>query len=379
MSFTKKVTARNLFRYKQRLLMTVIGIAVCTGLIVTGFGIRQGITGSAELQFTQIYRYDMQATLDTDLNKTAIKALKGKVDQTDNMKSTLFTYTTNGTAKGGNTGEQDFYLVVPENKDSLKTYIALTDGDKPFHLTDSGVVITEQLSKLIHKNAGDAMNITVDGKTVKVEIAAVTRHYIQHYIYMSPAYYQKTMGSELKFNRFYGMLKDTSSTAEDNTTKVLTGMRHIESTSYKNRVHFDYSTSMSSINSVIVILIVSAGVLAFVVIYNLINININERKRELATIKLLGFYNKELAAYIYKENTILTIIGALSGIVVGIVMNRVVLTVVETSGMMFLKTISPIYLIYSVLITMGFSLIVNLFMYREFGKIDMIESLKSVE
>ena len=379
MSFTQKVTARNLFRYKQRLFMTVIGIAVCTGLIVTGFGIREGITGSAELQFTQIYKYDMQATLNTDLNNAEMQALKSKVDATDNMNSVLFTYTTNGTVKGGSTGEQDFYLVVPENKDSLGKYIELIKNNKTFNLTDSGVVITEQLAGLIHKQAGDTINITVDNKTSKVKIAAVTKHYIQHYIYMSPAYYQKTVGSELKFNRFYGMLNDTSESAEDNTTKVLTGMRHIESASYKNRVHFDYSTSMGSINSVIIILIISAGVLAFVVIYNLINININERKRELATIKLLGFYNKELAAYIYKENTILTIIGALTGVIVGILMNRIVLSVVETSGMMFLKTISPIYLIYSVLITIAFSFIVNIFMYREFGKIDMIESLKSVE
>jgi putative ABC transport system permease protein len=379
MSFTKKVTARNLFRYKQRLFMTVIGIAVCTGLIVTGFGIREGITGSAELQFTQIYKYDMQATLNTDLTHDETTTLEAQVDQTENLKSTLFTYTSNGTVKGGSTGEQDFYLVVPEKADALNDFVALTKNNKPYQLNDSGVVITQQLSKLIGKKAGDTIDIKVDGKTSTVKVAAVTRHYIQHYIYMSPAYYQKTVGSELKYNRFYGMLDDTSNTAEDNTTKVLTGMRHIESVSYKNRVHFDYSTSMGSINTVIIILILSAGVLAFVVIYNLINININERKRELATIKLLGFYNKELAAYIYKENTILTIIGALSGIVVGILMNRIVLSVVETSGMMFLKTISPIYLLASVLITMCFSLIVNAFMYREFDKIDMIESLKSVE
>jgi putative ABC transport system permease protein len=379
MSFTKKVTARNLFRYKQRLLMTVIGIAVCTGLIVTGFGIREGITGAAELQFTEIYKYDMQATLNTDINNAEMQTVKAEVNKNDNIKSVLFSYTTNGTVNGGSTGKQDFYLVVPENKNSLGTYIKLTKNNERFNLTDTGVIITEQMAQLINKKAGDIIGITVDGKTANVKIAAVTKHFIQHYIYMSPVYYQKTMGTELKFNRFYGMLTDTSSSAEDNTTKVLTGIRHVESISYKNRVHFDYSTSMSSINSVIIILIISAGVLAFVVIYNLINININERKRELATIKLLGFYNKELAAYIYKENTILTVIGALSGVVVGVLMNKIVLSAVETSGMMFLKTISPIYLLYSVLITMGFSLVVNLFMYREFDKIDMIESLKSVE
>jgi len=379
MSFTKKVTARNLFRYKQRLFMTVIGIAVCTGLTITGFGIKEGITGAAEHQFTDIYKYDMQATLNVGLNGSDLTALKEKVGDSGNLKSVLFTYTTNGTVKGGNTGKQDFYLVVPEDRDSLNKYIQLTMNHKQLDLADSGVVITQQLATLIHKKAGDTMDITVDGKTSGVEIAAVTEHYIQHYIYMSPGYYQKCFSNGLKFNRFYGMLKNTSETGEDSTTKVLTGIRHIESASYKNRVHFDYSTSMNSINSVIVILIVSAGVLAFVVIYNLINININERKRELATIKLLGFYNKELAAYIYKENTILTIIGALSGVLVGILMNKIVLSVVETSGMMFIKTISPIYLLYSVLITMGFSLVVNLFMYREFDRIDMIESLKSVE
>lgn len=196
---------------------------------------------------------------------------------------------------------------------------------------------------------------------------------------MSPAYYKKITGNSITFNSFYGLLVDKSETAEIDTSNALKSIGSINSTGFKNNVHVDYNKSIKSVDSAVLVLIISAGVLAFVVIYNLTNINIDERERELATIKLLGFYDHELALYIYRENMMLTFIGSLLGIAVGMLLDNFVITTAETNIMMFFRKINPVYFLYSVLLTILFSVIVNLAMYKRFDKIDMIESLKSPE
>lgn len=379
LSFTRKVTARNIFRYKQRLFMTVIGIAACTGLMITGFGLKGEIVGATENQFSKIYRYHMQGTLNknTDLDKK--RSIKNKVMENSNVKSVLFFYSKNATVKKEKSGISDVYVVVPEEKNALNNYINLTFKGKDLRLKENGVIITEKLSKLMNKKIGDTIEITINDKVLKAKIADVTEQYVQHYIYISPEYYKNITGQSVEFNGFYGLLNSTSEVSESSTSKSLTSIENINSVSYKNNTHFDFYKSIKSINSVMIILIISAGVLAFVVIYNLTNININERKRELATIKLLGFYNNELASYVYRENIILTIIGSLVGIAVGIMLNDFVISTAETDVMMFLKTANPICFLYSVILTIVFSVVVNLAMYREFDKIDMIESLKNAE
>ncbi|MBU3143272.1 FtsX-like permease family protein [Clostridium sp. CF012] len=379
LSFTKKVTARNIFRYKQRLFMTVIGIATCTGLMITGFGLKSGIIGAVESQFTNIYRYDMQSTLKKNIEYNQKVITEKKIMEDTNVKSVLFTYTKNGTVDVDKSGREDAYVVVTDHKEKLNNYINLTKKGSALNLSEDGVIITEKLSKLMDKKIGDTFEITLNDKVVKAKITAITQHYVQHYIYMSADYYKKITGSNLEFNGFYGLLKSTTESSENSTSKLLTTIKDVGSISYKNNMHFDFNKTTKSINSVVLVLIVSAGVLAFVVIYNLTNININERKRELSTIKLLGFYNNELALYIYRENIILTVIGSLTGIAVGILLNSFVINTSETNVMMFMRHIDPIYFLYSVLITISFSIIVNLAMYREFGNIDMIESLKNAE
>jgi putative ABC transport system permease protein len=378
-SFTKKVTARNIFRYKQRLFMTVIGIAACTGLMITGFGLKEGIIGATEAQFSKIYRYDMQGTLSKSVDETKKNEIKEKALKDTNVKSILFTYSKNASAKIENSKSQDAYVVVPEDREAFNSYINLNIKDKELKLEDDGVILTEKLSKIINKKAGDTMEITLNDKVIQAKVSAVTEHYIQHYIYMSPAYYEKLTGSTITFNSFYGLLNSKLEADENNTSSTLKSINSINSVGFKNNVHVDYNKSIDSINTVVLVLIVSAGVLAFVVIYNLTNINITERRRELATIKLLGFYNHELAAYIYRENMILTVIGSLSGILMGMLLNKFVLYAAETNVIKFLQRISPIYFLYSVLLTILFSVIVNLAMYKRFDKIDMIESLKSAE
>lgn len=379
LSFTEKVTARNLFRYKQRLFMTVIGIAACTGLMITGFGLRSGVTNAMGKQFSKIYKYDMTTSFTKSIDEADKNSIEGKVMDISNVKSILFTYSKNAAVKDKNNENQDAYIVVPENKEELNNYIELTINNKNLKLDDSGVIITEKLSNLINKKAGDTIEITLNDKLITAKISAVTEHYLSHFIYMSPDYYRQITGEKAQFNGLYGLIKDTSENVENDTSKIITGIKDVGSVSFKNNVHLDYNKAMNSINSVVLILIISAGVLAFVVIYNLTNINISERKRELATIKVLGFYNNELAAYIYRENILLTIIGSIVGIGFGIILNSFVLNAAETNVMMFYKTIDPIYFLYSVLLTILFSAIVNIAMYGKFDKIDMIESLKSAE
>lgn len=379
LSFTNKVTARNIFRYKQRFFMTVFGIAACTGLMITGFGLKSGIIGAVEKQFNSIYKFDMQTTLKNEISTDEKDVMKNKIMKDSNVKSVLFAYMKNGTIKKVSSGTEDAYVVVPESKSHINKYIDLNMKNKSLQLSDEGIVVSQKLAKLINKKAGDTIELTINDKTVKAKISDITEQYVQHYIYISPVYYEKITGEKILFNGFYGLLNSVSDSSENNTSKALTGINGINSVSFKNRSHVDYNKSINSINSVVLILIASAGVLAFVVIYNLTNININERKRELATIKLLGFYNNELASYIYRENVILTIIGSIFGIAVGIVLNNYIISSAETNVMMFLRTIKPIYLLYSVLLTILFSVIVNLIMYGRFDKIDMIESLKSAE
>lgn len=379
LKFTRKVTARNIFRYKQRLFMTVVGIAACTGLMITGFGIKSGVKGAVETQFNKIYKFDVQGNLKTEVDNAKKEKIETVVDGDTNIKSILFTYSKNVTVKNKALSNTDAYIVVPENKSKLNNYIDLNNKNKTIELGDDGVIVTEKLMKLMGKNIGDTINITVDGKTIKAKISAVTEQYIQHYIYISPKYYEKISEKKAEFNGFYGILKSVSTNSQDKTSKLLSQNREIGSVSFKNNVQVDSDKSMKSINSVILILIAAAGVLAFVVIYNLTNININERRRELATIKLLGFYNNELAAYIYRENIILTAIGSIAGIFAGIVIQNFVITTAETDAMMFMRTINLVYFVYSILFTMFFSIIVNLAMYSRFDKIDMVESLKSAE
>lgn len=359
--------------------MTVIGIAACTGLMITGFGLKEGIIGATETQFSSIYRYDMQGTLSKNVNEADKNDIKEKTLQNSNIKSVLFIYSKNSSVKVGNSKSEDAYVIVPEDKDALNSYINLTMKGKELKLDDNGVILTKKYSKLINKKVGDTVEITINDKVVKAKVAAITEHYIQHYIYMSPAYYEKITGSALNYNGFYGLLNSTAEADEDTTSNLLKSINRINSVGFKNNVHVDYNKSIDSVNTVVLVLIVSAGVLAFVVIFNLTNINITERRRELATIKLLGFYDHELAAYIYRENMILTVIGSLTGILFGILLNKYVLSTAETNVIMFLQKISPKYFLYSVLLTILFSVVVNLAMYKRFDKIDMIESLKSAE
>lgn len=379
LKFTNKVTARNILRYKQRLFMTVIGIAACTGLMITGFGMKEGVIGATEVQFSKIYKYDMQGNFSKNVEELDKKDIKTKVMKDSNVESILLTYLKNGSVKGEKSKSQDVYIIVPEDENPFNSYINLTMKDKELNLSGDGVILTKKLSKLINKKVGDIIEITINEKVVEAKISAITEHYIQHYVYMSPTLYKSLSGNDINFNTFYGVLKDKSQAKQNDTLNNLKGIGSVNSVVFKNNIQNEYNKGVKSLNTVVGLLIVSAGVLAFVVIYNITNINITERRRELATIKLLGFYDNELANYIYRENMILTTLGCLVGIFLGIFLNKYITSTAETNSIMFLQKISPINFIYSILLTLIFSIVVNLSMYKRFDKIDMIESLKSPE
>ncbi|PJI07529.1 MULTISPECIES: FtsX-like permease family protein [Clostridium] len=378
-NFTKKVTARNIFRYKQRFFMTVIGIAACTGLMITGFGLKSSIIGAVQKQFNVIYKYDMQTTINKNIDSDEKTSIENTVKTDDNIKSILFYYSKNAEVKKSDNSSEDIYVVVPEKKENLNKYIDLINGNSKLKLSDNGVIISKKVAKLMNKRVGDKFDITLDKKVIHVRISGITDQYVQHYIYMSPQYYKKVTEKSVQFNGFYGLLKNMSDKSQNKTSKIISGIKNIGAVSFKNNTYGDINKSTNSINSAVLILIASAGVLAFVVIYNLTNINISERNRELATIKVLGFYDNELAMYIYRENIVLTIIGSLIGIGFGMLLNVFVLSSAETDMMLFLRTVKPLYILFSVLLTMIFSIVVNIAMYRRFYKIDMIESLKSAE
>lgn len=379
LSFTEKVTARNIFRYKQRLFMTIFGIAACTALMISGFGLKESIIGATERQFSTIFKYDMQVNFNENVRQEYWQDIKNKLSKDYNIESAMPAYTKNSSVKYGDSENQDAHLVVPEEKTDFNKYVELTMKGRNLTLNDEGVIITEKLSRIINKNIGDIIPININGVVVEAKISDITENYIQHYIYMGPDLYEKLTGQKLYYNNMYGILKSKEETEENKTASIIKEIKEVNSVSFKKNIHVDYNKSMKSINSVVLILIISAGVLAFVVIYNLTNINISERKRELATIKLLGFFNNELASYVYRENVILTIIGSLLGIPFGKLLTSYIIYTVETNVIMFLNKISIQYFIYSLFLTILFSVIVNLAMYNKFDKIDMIESLKSAE
>ena len=378
LKFSSKVAARNIFRYKQRFFMTVIGISACTGLMITGFSLKGAVLGAAENQFNKIYKYNMQGILSESINTEERKNMLNNMTKDKNIKSIIFTYNKNSKVRSLN-NDEDAYVIVTDDNKKFTDFINLINHNEKINLNDEGVILTEKLSKLINKKAGEYVYITLNNKKIRAKIIGVCEHYISHYIYMSKNYYENLTGEKLKLNAFYGLLNSTDGKSEDNTLNHLKSINLVENVTFKNNTHIDFNKTIKSINLVILVLIISAGILAFVIIYNLTSINIAERKSELATIKVLGFYNKELALYIYRENVVLTILGSILGIFIGILMNKFVIGTAETNILMFYRHINPIYFIYSIVLTMIFSAIINAGMYKRFDKIDMIESLKNVE
>ena len=381
LSFSRKVTVRNIFRYKKRFLMTIIGILGCTSLILAGFGLKDSISSLMPLQYEHVFDYDMQITLKDGLENEKIKELKQELEGKEEINRVVETYMTSAKAIS-NEQEEDVQIIVPENKEDLNGIININDAKtkETITLNDNEICLTDKAAQLLDVKVGDTIFLEdSDGERKEVKISNIVENYIYHYVYMSRELYETLYGEEYKTNILLTQNNDMNDEQEEVVAKEIMDKGEVASLQVTSDAIQLMDNTMESLNYVVIILIVSAGLLAFVVLYNLSNVNISERIRELATIKVLGFYDKEVYNYISRETILLTIIGILLGLVGGYFLNYFIIETCELSMMRFSKTIEPLSYLYAVLITVGFTLIVNFATYFALKKIDMIESLKSIE
>ena len=382
LGFTGKVTARNLFRYKQRMFMTVLGVAGCTALILSGFGMKDSIGGIAPLQFGKIMKYNAMIAFHDDSSEQLKKDYDKLIANTTELSGVLDVTQDAVTATAKGVNNQDVTVFVPESPDKLSDFVILKNRktDKSIPLSDQGAVITEKLARLYDVGVGDSLTIQNNNNDAsEIKIAGITENYTMHYMYMTPAYYESIFNKNPEVNTQLLTYPDTSSKWEDAFSEQLTNNERVAMVSFTSGVSIAFDDTMGSMNVVVVVLIVSAAALAFVVLYNLTNINVSERIRELSTIKVLGFYDKEVTMYIYRENMILTVLGIIAGNILGIWLHGFVLKTAEVDAMMFSQKIEWISYGYAAVLTLLFSGIVMLSMHYKLKRIDMIEALKSVE
>ena len=384
LSFTYKVTCRNLFRYKRRFWMTVIGVAGCTALLVTGFGISDSINGIMVKQYTDVSQYDLMTAVtdaaDTRSGPVYDYLFAGGSDGA--VTSSLATMTEAATQELPDGSTAEVYLMVPQDAAALNDYIDMHErtSRQPTPLGETGVVLTEKLAELLDVKAGDTVTlVNGDGVEGSFTVSGVCENYVSNYVYMSAATYADAFGQEPEWNNILSRLSDDSQQARDAISTELLAMDEVASLTFTEDMMTQVLNMLNSINAVVVMIIVCAAVLALVVLYNLTNINVAERVKEIATIKVLGFYDREVSAYVMRETVALTIIGALFGLAGGIALHRFVIYTVEVDAVMFGRTIDPSSFVYSLALTMLFSLIVNLLMGRKLKHISMVESMKAPE
>ncbi|MDK2806779.1 MAG: putative transport system permease protein [Thermoanaerobacterium sp.] len=381
LDFMQKVTARNIFRYKKRFFMTVIGIGGCTALLLTGFGIRDSINIIVDKQFNDIFKYQMVTTFKSDASSNDIKELSVAINNDKDIKESIMVNQSSVDVTKGKIKKSAF-LVVTGDKEKFKDFIVLrsrTTGDK-IPLTDEGVVVTEKLANMLGVRSGDYIYLNIgDGRKAKAKVIGIAENYLQHYIYMSSSLYEKLFDKKIASNEILSKITSSSNSIEDKLSQRILKSKAVMTVNFISSVKKTFQDVVNNLLSVVLVLIVSAGTLAFVVLYNLTNINITERIRELATMKVLGFYDDEVSMYVMRESFILTVIGILLGFVMGIFLHRYLMTTVEVEILMFGRNIEPMSFLYSALITIGFSILVSIVVHFQLKKVDMVQSLKSPE
>lgn len=381
LNFNQKVTLRNLFRYKLRMLMTIVGIAGCTAMIVTGFGLRDSITDIIPLQFEKLWHY--QAVVSFSDDQAAKDRYQKDAKQLSRYQDTLSVSMETFNVSGHGKTPQDVSVYVPQNVKDLDQFILLNNrqSKREYQLQNKGAVINEKLAQLFDLKIEDTIQLKDNNKqSYPVKIAGIAENYTGHFAYLSPAYYEQVFHKKPDYNAAFLLFKKdlTRSQEKDVAEKLMDNPGIVNVTFLSDSLNaLDDTTQALTI--VVWVLIISAGLLAFIVLYNLNNINISERIRELSTIKVLGFYDNELTMYIYRENIILTIFGILLGLILGKIEHDFVLKTVELDMVMFSPTIQPLSYLYASLITIFFTIIVGIFVYVKLKNVDMIEALKSNE
>lgn len=380
LSFSWKSTIRNLFRYKKRLIMTVFGIAGSMGLMLVGFGIQDSISDIAAIQYRELQHYDGMVIEDSDATEEEHAELFEYMKENEQIAHCNRVQMTKISAPKGSSSIS-IYLFVPESLSEFAKDVTLKNRitGETYELTDEGAAISEKTASLLGLKVGDMIPLKKGDKEYKVRVAVITENYMSHYLYMTPRVYEQTFGEKPEYeNIVFTMQEDCKDDLEMAGARILANPGAL-SISYTSSLASQVDRMLSTLDAVILVLIVSAGMLAFVVLYNLNNINITERQRELATLKVLGFYDGEVSQYVLRENVILTVLGIMFGAVFGILIHRYVITTVEVDAVMFGRNIKPLSFLYSGILTSIFSIVVNGVMHFKLKTIDMVESLKSVE
>lgn len=380
LSFTSKVTVRNLFRYKKRFFMSVIGIAGSGALLVTAFGLNDSIFGIIEKQFGDIWQMDVQAYVYEAMPLADMQELLGKNPANDDFDSVMFCLDSQMECKNSGRSQSGVHLLGVESAGSMAGRINLHNGGTHVTLDDSGVVVTAKLAETLSIKAGDEINMRTGGEDHFMRVIGIADNYVYHYVYITAAYYETVFGKAMQYNGFMGNLKDglTDETMDAMSSQLLSDSR-MYTVRTIGSIYDSVWDSLSILNYVVLVLILGSGMLTFVVMLNLTNINIGERMRELATLRVLGFYDKEMYAYIFRENNALSVIGAFVGLLFGKIMHLFVIRTCEVDMVMFVRSAKPLSYVYAFALTIAFSLIVNLLMRPKVRAIDMVESLKSAE
>ena len=381
LNFSWKASIRNLVRYKKRLFMTIFGIGGCMALMLVGFGLKDSIFAIVDIQYGEIQLYDGNIILTDDATDEEKNNILTELDKDSAMTGSTEGLLTQITVGNGDEWH-DVYLDVPKDVEEFSEFVVLQDRvtNEKYELDDSGAVLTEKMAKELDVKPGDTITICDEDRgDLKVEISAVCENYMGHYLYMTPAYYEKVYGETPDYNSIFYKTADRITEEAERIGEEALALPGTLSISYTTDLKEQVDNMLGALDAVIAVLIISAGMLAFVVLYNLNNINITERQRELATLKVLGFYNGEVAMYVYRENIVLTILGAIFGIILGKILHGFIIVTVEIESVMFGRNIDLSSFVYGFLLTLLFSLLVNGAMYFKLKKINMVESLKSVE
>ena len=379
LDFTGKATIRNLFRYKKRLFMTLFGIAGSTALLLVGFGVRDAILKVKTTQYSEIIKYDTEIAVDELKNQDW--EVEKALSEDERIEGWIAIQKTNVVARA-NGEKQEISMIVPETLNQFNNYIALRqrrNGNK-IQLSENGVVITEKLARLLDVKKGDSIQVK-EGEHLakKVKIDGITENYFMNYIYLSREYYATVMKTEPVFMDYWIHLTESSKKSRDTFGADYLKYSSVKGVQFTQKANEKIAEMLKTMDGVIWVLVASAGLLALVVLYNLNNINVTERKRELSTLKVLGFYDREVSAYLLRENVILTLLGILIGYVFGFLLTRFVVSTAEVDVLMFGRQIRIISYLLSGLITFFFTALVNIIMHFSLKRIHMLESLKSVE
>lgn len=381
MSFIHKVTARNLFRYKKRFFMTILGISGCTALLVTGFGVRDSIGNIVDIQFQELQRYRLTVALKNDAVDADRKELEEFI--TARGEEYLPVHTENGDAFVGNAKKKESITIeVPMEAEAFRDYVDLrvrTTGEAiPFN--EESVILTEKLADILGVGVGDTFTLeNADDEAADFTVTGITENYLRGYVYLGAEAWRQAYGEAAEISACLVKSPAEGPEAEEAEITDFLTLSGVYTAQFSTSVMETFDNMLDKINYIVVVLIVCAGLLAFVVLYNLTNINISERQREIATIKVLGFFPGEVNSYIFRETFLLSLFGMAAGLVLGIFLHRFVILQAEVSAIMFGRRIYPLSFLWSALITMLFTVLVSLVLSGHLKRIDMVESLKSVD